>query len=438
MLRNLHRRPLQVGGRWSTGLAIVLLGLLAVWPLWFGVGGFLDVFRFGGVDFKAYYAAGLRVRAGLPLYGSGYVDAVPAPRSTRFLYPPVVAVPFAALTVLAPLAARVVFLVAQFGALWAGVLALLRSFDVDVGTAEALVAGWLLAGFQPVVFLLRTGNVTGFVAALLCLSAAVTVAPDGPDRPLLGGALAAVAALPKPYVAAAGAHLLADSRRLVGGAVATTVAFGLGLALFGPATHLEYVDVLVAGNSWGAPRPDRPLPWHFRPYAAVPGLRVPVRTVLLGVAASTALVGGREEQEAVFALGCVAVPLVARGADTLTLVVALPGLLVAGLREVRADGAPGLVLAGGLGVQTSVYSFRLLVHYGPTHVPVLPWAAMRRIAVVQPATAGLLCVFALCAARVWTPRLRSFGGSLVAAGANSPTFASVGTPTDEDDLEGPR
>ncbi|WP_276259735.1 glycosyltransferase family 87 protein [Haloglomus litoreum] len=402
-------RHLREDDPWTFRLAVTSLALLAVWPLWFGVGGALGVFGFGGVDFKAYYLAGLRVRDGLPLYGTGPVDAVPEPRAVRFLYPPVVAAPFVLLTLLSPLPARVAFLALQFGFLWCSVLVLLRAWGVRPTRGEALAAGWLLAGVQPVVFTLRTGNITGFVAGLLCLSAAVTLGPDADDRPFLGGALAAVAAVPKSYVAPAGAHLLGDRRRLAGAALAGLALAVAGLALFGPATTREYVDVLTAGNAWGAPRPPAALPRHYRPFAwfeRFPPWRTLLRVGILLTALSTALAATADERATAFAMGCVTVPLAAPSADTLTLLVAVPGLLVAGLTESRRHGYPAVVLVGALGVQTSVYAVRVLRHYGPTYIPGMPWALVRPFVVLQPGTAGLLAVFGLCVVRVWRGRLQ--------------------------------
>lgn len=408
-------RHLREDDSWTFRLAVVLLVLLAAWPLWFGVGGALGAFRFGGVDFKAYYLAGLRVRHGLPLYGTGPVEAVPKPRAVRFLYPPVVAVPFALLPLVSPLPARVAFLALQFGFLWWSVLVLLRAWGVRSTRGETLAVGWLLAGVQPVVFVLRTGNITGVVAGLLCLSAAVTLGPDADadDRPLLGGVLAAVAAVPKPYVAPAGAHLLGDRRRLAGAGLAGLALAVAGLALFGPATTREYVDLLTAGNAWGAPRPPAALPWHYRPFAwfeRFPPWRTVLRGGVLLVSLSTALAAAEGERAMAFAMGCVTVPLAAPSADTLTLLVAVPGLLVAGLCEYRRDGYPAVVLAGAIGVQTSVYAVRVLRHYGPAYVPGVPWEAVRGLVILQPGTVGLLAVFGLCVVRVWRgPALEVLG-----------------------------
>ena len=61
-----------------TGLSLLAFPLLVLLVQFDG-----GPFRFGGVDFKAYYLAGLRLRAGLPLYESGwFVEQVPRPRAT--------------------------------------------------------------------------------------------------------------------------------------------------------------------------------------------------------------------------------------------------------------------------------------------------------------------------------------------------------------------
>lgn len=358
-------------------------------------------FRFGGVDFKAYYLAGLRTLAGLPLYESGpLVDRVARPRATAYLYPPVVALPFAVLTLLPPLPARVLWVAGQLLFLWAAALALLRGFGLQLTWRRAAVAFVALVGFQPVFFLARIGNVSGWMAGLFCLSAAVSVAPGGSDRPYLAGALAALAALPKPFAAPAGAHLLGDRRRLIGAAVAIAAAFAVGLLAFGVDAHRAYLDVLVAGKGWGAGA-DGSLPFHARPFYRVPDLAPYLRAGLLAVAFAAALLAARVGADAhAFALGSVAVPLVAPTPNTLTLVLAVPGLLVALALEWREAGIPEVVLGAVLAVHGSVYLVRTVSVYGPGHAPGLPWELAAAALVVQPATVGLLAVFSLCVGRV--------------------------------------
>lgn len=96
----------------------------------------------------------------------------------------------------------------------------------------------------------------------------------------------------------------------------------------------------------------------------------------------------------------VAVPLVAPTANTLTLVLAVPGLVVALVLEYRERGRPALVVASVLAVQSSVYLVRTVGVYGPTKRPELPWQLAATVFVVQPATVGLLAVFGLCVRRV--------------------------------------
>lgn len=385
-------------------VAVLTGGSLLTFPLVAAlaqVGG--GPFRFGGVDFKAYYLAGLRLHAGFPLYEYGYfVDQVPKPRAKAYLYPPVVALPFAALTLLPPLPARVVWVGGQLLFLWASVLTLCRGFGVEFSRAERLLVGVALVGFQPVFYLARIGNVSAVMAGLFCLSAAVTVAPDpvGGDRPFLSGALAALATLPKPFAAPGGAHLLADRRRLVGAAVTLGVALAGSLLLLGVDSHRAYFDVLLAGKGWGTGDPTR-LPFHARPFYRFPDVAMALRGGLLGVTVALALLAARVGEDArAFALGSVAIPLVAPTANTLTLVLAVPGLLVALLVEWRERGTPALVLGSVFAIHWSVYLVRWVSVYGPNKQPGLPWGTVERVLLVQPATVGLLAVFGLCAVRV--------------------------------------
>jgi hypothetical protein len=381
-----------------TGVSLLTFPLVAALVQ---VGG--GPFRFGGVDFKAYYLAGLRLRAGLPLYESGpFVEVVPKPRATEYLYPPIVALPFAALTLLPPLPARVVWVGGQLLFLWGSVLALCRGFGVRLSRSEALLVGAAVVGFQPVFFLARIGNVSAAMAGLLCLSAAVTVAPRPVlgDRPYLGGALATLAVLPKPFAAPGGAHLLDDWRRLVGAAATLVAVVGLGLLLFGVDAHRAYVDVLLAGKGWGDGDPTQ-VPFHARPYYRFPDLAPILRGLVLGVAIAAALLAARLDEAArAFTLGSVAIPLVAPTANTLTLVLAVPGLVVALLLERQEDGRPGVVLASVFAIHWSVYLVRTVGTYGPNNLPGLPWGAVESVLLVQPATLGLLAAFCLYVGQV--------------------------------------
>ncbi|MFC7175625.1 glycosyltransferase family 87 protein [Halosegnis marinus] len=378
-------------------VAVLCLTALAVPLVQFG-GGPL---RFGGVDFKAYYLAGRRVLAGYPLYADGpLVHVVPRPRATAFLYPPVVVAPFAALATLPSLPARAAWVAAQLAFLWVSVLALARSFGLAPTRGEALLAFVALVGFQPVLFLARIGNVSGAMAGLFCLSAAVTVAPEGPDRPYLGGAAAVLGVVPKPFAAPALAGLLGDRRRLLGGALALLALAVVSVAAFGPATHRTYLAVLLAGKGWGPAGDPTALPLHFRPFYRVPAADA-LRGVHLGAALGLSLVAARVGADArAVALGSLAVPLVAPTANTLTLVLALPGLLVALALEAREGGVPWLPALALVGVHGSVPLSRLVVRFGPNGAPALPWGAVERLLVVQPATVALAAAFWLCGYRI--------------------------------------
>lgn len=359
-------------------------------------------FRFAGVDFKAYYLAGSRVAAGLPLYADGpLVGLVPRPRATAFLYPPVVVLPFVGLATLSPVFARLCWLSIQLAFLWASLLFLARRFGLALSRRDAAVALLALVGFQPVFYLLRVGNVSGAMAGLLCLSAAVTVAPERDDRPYLGGALLAAGVLPKPFAAPAAAGLLGDRRRLAGAVAALLAFLAAGFLLFGPATHRAYLNVLLAGKGWGPAGDPSSLPVHFRPYYRFPAFAPILRGFLLGAAAGLALAATRVGSHArAFVVGTVTIPLVVPTANTLTLVLALPGILVALALEVREAGAPWLPLAALLSLQVSVPLSRTVTWLGPAELPGLPWRAVESVLVVQPATLGLLAVFWLCGYRV--------------------------------------
>lgn len=417
-------------------LCLLTGAALLVFPIAVGIGWAMGWTRFGGVDFKAYYLAGLRARHGLPLYDHGaFVDRVPKPFARRFLYPPAVAFLFVPFTHLQPALGRFVWIVGQIGVLWLGVLALVRGYDLDLSPAEVGLLLWAVLGFQPVTRVTRTANISALLAGLLCFAAAATIAEgavaDGAlgdirtsrdvgttktdGRSFLGGALTALAAVPKPFVAPAGAHLLRDRRRLAGAAVALAGVVLVGVLAFGVDAHREYLDVLRQGKGWGGGGGFGELPRKYQPFFQFPGLQLPVQGALLGGAAVTALAAGaaravgrgrfgyRSLDDVVFALGVVAVPLVAPAANSLTLAVAVPGLLVALIVEWRRGGRPGLVVLAILLVHANHYVLRLFYLYGPTHAGYLPWKRVgATLLVVQPATLGLLLVFGLLTWRVWS------------------------------------
>ena len=99
-------------------------------------------------------------------------------------------------------------------------------------------------------------------------------------------------------------------------------------------------------------------------------------------------------------LGLVFIPLVAPTANTLTLVLAIPGLVVALLLELRAAGRPDVVLGSVFVLHWSVYAVRTVGTYGPNKLPGLPWAAVESVLLVHPATVALAAVFGLCVWRV--------------------------------------
>lgn len=180
---------------------------------------------------------------------------------------------------------------------------------------------------------------------------------------------------------------------------------GVSILLFGPETVRTYLDLPRPDHAWRGSRPPAPLPRHYRPFAwfhQIPPLRQAIQAGLLVVAVILAVLGAADEQPSVFALGCVTVPLVAPTADTLTLVVAIPGVLVAGLSESRRGGHLSIVFGSSLAILLSVYTVRLVRDYGPTYAPDLPWEAVRTLLVLQPATIGLLGVFSLCLVRIST------------------------------------
>ena len=151
---------------------------------------------------------------------------------------------------------------------------------------------------------------------------------------------------------------MADRRRFVGAVAVGTGLLAASLALFGVASHREYLDVLAWGVTQGgvARSPALWLPAYYRPLGLVDG------ALWLRVAASLAVAGyalcARDADREVFALGVAAFPLVTPLAYTYYFVALVPAaaILIAG--ELARDGYPA-VPALGLGL-VSVHAYGLL------------------------------------------------------------------------------
>ena len=143
-------------------------------------------------DAAAYMAAAERAAAGLPLYLSLQIDgAYPASGLSLYLYPPLFAQLIAPLAAVDPLVIGTLFVVASFAAAAVALVALGRALRASRLLLAGVIAALLLipGGFTTLV----TANIEYAIVALL--ASAIVILPR---RPMVAGALIAVAVLWKP------------------------------------------------------------------------------------------------------------------------------------------------------------------------------------------------------------------------------------------------
>ncbi|PSQ24223.1 hypothetical protein BRD04_01825 [Halobacteriales archaeon QS_9_67_17] len=335
-------------------LAALLVAFHLAYPAvdwWLRAADIAPQFRFW--DFGAYSGAVERWQAGESLYvrndDGGYHGS--------YLYPPVVVLLFVPFVAFVPTEwATVVWVLVSLALLWVGVVAVVETLVGRRSWTERVGLLWLLLGFQPLLFGLKMGQTAAFMTGLLCVA---FVALDRGDRAgYLSGAATAVVGVVKFAYAPVGAHLLADRRRFVGAVAVGTGLIAASLALFGIASHREYLDVLAWGVTQGgvARSPALWLPAYYRPLGLVDG------ALWLRVAASLAVAGyalcARDADRAVFALGIAAFPLVTPLAYTYYFVALVPAAAILIVGELARDGYPA-VPALGLGL-VSVHAYGLL------------------------------------------------------------------------------
>lgn len=358
-------------------------------------------------DFGAYTGALDRWRAGDPLYvrndEGGY--------SGGYLYPPVfllVVWPFDLLS-FATGAALWEFCSAVF--LWVSLQLLARTLGVRLRLWERGLALWALVGFHPLLFSVKQGQVSAFLAGLVTLSLVCLLAGRA-TRPAFSSASGACTALVgwvKLVYAPIGAHLLTDRRRFLGAVGAGIGVLCVSVAVFGVDAHLHYLDVL----RWGKPdAPRSPLLWmapYYRPFYAFGSLGISLR--LLGCLAVVGLVlaARSEARDAeTFALGVAAMPLLAPEAYTYYLTALVPAALVMVSVELDRDGRPALPLVAlgllhvhSFGLRLAVWALPPLVPFGDAAVPVFDATVVNVVvSLAQPGVWGALLLGLLAATRV--------------------------------------
>lgn len=353
-------------------------------------------------DFAAYYNAGLRVNAGIPIYKE--MTQVSAIRgvdgslaATGFLYPPLFAVLFVPFTLLPFSMAAIVWNVSTFGIFVLGAIRLFRSFGYDVGSYRSIAIAYLLLGFAPTITWMKAGQISGLIAGLFFFSAASARSRNNSSQ-YISGAQTIVAVLVKPYYAPAGAHLLSNWRKLVGATVAGGCVFLLGIAIFGPDQTVEYTSILVNVEGRG----EGPIPlsnWAadtFRPLYIFGSYRLIIRLVFIGLCVLIAFYVKNTDGDQVllFAFGLSIVPIAAPKPNVTTLTIIAVCLVLLGLEAYdREKEIPSLLLLSAILLQIHPYSIDFVAKFGPQYVPSLS-TLQPALPYIQPAVWSLFVLYA--------------------------------------------
>lgn len=390
----------------SVTLAVVL-GLTPVLDVVLRSVGAVAQFEYW--DFGAYTSALDRWRAGDPLY----VRTEEGGYGGGYLYPPVfllVVWPFAQVSFDTGAAlwelCSVLFL-------WGSLQSLVRLLGHQLRLWERGLLLWVLVGFHPLLFSVKQGQISAFLAGLVTLSAVGLLfgertASTATAASYASGACTGVVGVVKLVYAPVGAHLLVDHRRLLGAVGAGVALLGVSLVAFGVDAHVRYLDVL----RWGKAEPVRsPLLWmapYYRPLYALAPVSLPLRLLGSLAVAGLAFAAGASAGREIFALGVAAMPLLAPQAYTYYLTALVPAVVVLLHVELTVGGRPVLPVLAVFLCHVHAYGLGLAVEFLP---PLLPYrtasvpgldATVADVVVsfVQPGVWGALLLGLLAAKRV--------------------------------------
>jgi hypothetical protein len=371
-------------------LSVLTVGVMLVWPvvdiLLRGVES-LHVSPYGFNDFGAYAGAVDAWTEGEPLY----VQDESGSYHGSYLYPPFVVLLFYPFDAVGNFfVGGVLFGFVSLFLLWVGIESVVEELGYRLAVGERLLLFAALFGFHPALWDFKWGQVSTFLAALLCFAfyfhergnrEQSTNSPSSGNAGsrYLGGVLTTLASSVKLFYTTSGAHLLRDRRRFLGAIGTAVVLLAFSILVFGLPVHREYIDVLTWGKGWGTEQrpPFMAQPAYYRPlylvdqFLATLGLDLPnvwiiVATILgiLGVVGLT--LAARHERTAAhptFALGVAAVPLFAPRAYTHDLVVLLlPAVILLALELERDDGLPWIPVLAVLFLHLHSITIRLSIH----------------------------------------------------------------------------
>ena len=419
-------------------VSVVALAYFAAWP-------FLDwTLRSIGVapsftywDWGALSGGVVHWYAGEVVYRSGEWGY-----HGSYLYPPVYLLLFApfvelqqvdALTLL-PFASggfqvgATLWLLCSMLLLWIGLQSAVTALGCRLDPSDRFLLLWPLLGFQPLLYSVKMGQTSVFLAGVLCLA---FVAHERGRRPqdegeaasdqgagrgdaarrasrFASGALTVLASAMKPFYAVSGAHLLRDRDRLLGAVGAFVALAAFSLAVFGPDLHAAFVEVLRWGKGWGGV-PNPPWLWHagyYQPFYSVADLTPTLPLVLRGFGAVGIVVLSLAARETgadreTFALGIAAIPLLAPQPTTLSFVVLLPAAVVLLALEFERgrQGRPWLPVLALWLVNVHAYGLKLIVNHLPAWLPFQD-VLVQASPVLQAGAWGNLILVGLAAYRV--------------------------------------
>ncbi|MFC7140274.1 glycosyltransferase family 87 protein [Halosimplex aquaticum] len=379
-------------------LCLVTIVLLVLYPFvdwWLRSIEVAGAYRYH--DFGAFRAAVERWHAGEALYQRAEDGGFHG----SYLYPPVVLPLFLPFEGLDHRAAGQTWALLSVVGLWLALQLVVRSVGGRLQSWERVGLLWLLAGFHPLLFALKLGQLAPFMAALLCV-ALVALANTGEHSrafQYLSGAVTAVVGVIKFAYAPVGAHLLADWRRFVGAIGAGVALAVISLLWFGVDVHRTYLEVLLwgVGQGSGSRPPTLWLPGYYKPLHWLPAAQW-IRIAVSLLVAGYALLAPRSAHPLAFAVGVAAFPLLTPLAYTYYFVPLLPAIVVLLAGELERDGYPAVPVAGLLLLHLHAFGLKFAVDWLPQLFP--PFELLAPYWVLQPGLWGNLLVFGLAFVRL--------------------------------------
>jgi len=300
--------------------------------------------------------------------GRLYVENEDGGYHGSYLYPPITLLVFYPFASFEFTTGAILFGGLSLFLLWLGVDAVAGELGCELGVLDRIGLLVALFGFQPALRDFKWAQVSTLLAALLCFAFYAYVTDGDRNHSYLSGVLTTVGSGFKLFIATAGAHLLRDRDRFVGGMATAAVMAVASVLVFGVEPHLQYVDVLRWGKGWGGL--GAIYVWDtsaaYKPLYFLSSLGLLAR--VLGVLGVVGLVLAARDDEstavrhATFALGVAVAPFFAPQAAAHDLViVVLPAVVLLAVELDRPGGYPSVPVLAVLGFHFHRYAVELVV-----------------------------------------------------------------------------